>query len=83
MGKSMKLTKVTYTQGEIKAILAPILGISVEDIEKFAIIVTGPCNDCGGHDRYNTLDNTRSAAEYAGMIDEAMEIRIEREIRLS
>ncbi len=83
MGKSVKLTKAQYTQGEIKAILAPLLGISAEDIEKFAIIVTGPCADCGGHDRYNTLDNTRSAAEYAGMIDEAMEIRIEKEIHLS
>lgn len=83
MGKSVKLTKTPYTQGEIKVILGSLLSIPAEDIEKFIVIVTGPCADCGGNDRYTTIDNTRTAAEYVGMTDEAVEVRIEKETRLS
>jgi hypothetical protein len=83
MGESMNMKPTGYTEGEVKVILAPLLGVSADQIVKFAIIVTGPCEKCSGNDRFNTLDNTRSAAEYAGMTAEALEIRIEREVRQS
>lgn len=81
MGEPMTLNPSGYTQGEIKAIIAPILGISSEDIDGFIILTKGRCEHCNKRDGYTTLDNVNTTVEYIGIINQAMDLRIEKDIR--
>lgn len=81
MGKPVNTQPAGYTQGEVKALIAPILGISAEDIDGFIIITRGKCEHCDDRDGYTTLDNIRIIGAYAEILNQAMDIRIAKDMR--
>lgn len=52
------------TFGEVKALLAPIVDIPMEDIEDFIIIVRSPCHDCGQDQHFTVMTSTNGPASF-------------------
>ena len=53
----MSRDQAEYTQGEIKALIAPIFGISADNINEFMISVKGYCDQCGAVDHIRVAHN--------------------------
>jgi hypothetical protein len=53
------------TPGEFKALIAPALGLSAEDIKDFAVVVRTPCPDCGQDDNIQTYSSIQNSGQSA------------------
>lgn len=69
--------KHIFTPGEVRALIAPIFGLSAEDIDSIAIIVKGYCADCGKRDMTSTYDNMGGDIQrFAGLLNDGIDSRM-------
>lgn len=64
--------KSGYTIGEIRTIIAPLIGENPEDIDDYIIITKGKCHDCGGRDGWSTTDSACSDSEFRNLFESAV-----------
>lgn len=65
-----------YTHGEVKAVLAPIMGLAAEDIDDFIVITRGRCENCEHRDGYSTFDSATGLVEFIELMNGALDCRI-------
>ena len=66
----------THTEGEIKALIGPVLGEKPEDIDHFVIIVKGRCDRCGGRDGYVVLDSADNLIDFIDLMNGGVDCRV-------
>lgn len=68
----MATEETGYTFGEVRAIIAPLMGMPAEDIDHFVILIRGKCDGCGGRDGYAVTDSLDNHSEFIQLVGEAI-----------
>lgn len=61
-----------FTLGEIKALIAPIMNLTAEDIDNVVIITRGACPDCGGRDATTVYHNVDTLNDFSDILSNAV-----------
>lgn len=72
MGQPVNSQPSKYTLGEVIALIAPIMGMSAEDIDNVVIVTYGKCPDCGGRDNTTVYHNASTLHHFSHILNNAV-----------
>lgn len=74
----MRNDKTTYSQGEIRALIAPLIGLQPEDVEEYAVVAVTKCDDCGGHDMSAVVCSTDDPMQAIRILSDGIQAQLAR-----
>lgn len=66
-----------YTDGEIKALIAPMLDLCAEEIDRYIILVQGRCSECHGHEAATMIENFSDVFDLASLMQEGLSMKLQ------
>lgn len=67
---------MSFTVGEVKALIAPIFGTCAEDIDDIVIVIKGKCKCCSDRDGFSMTTSCLTAKDTLNMLNEAIIAKI-------